>query len=380
MENAMKVYKRGNVWWIRFTKDGKEHRISCETKSKKEAQAFAERMHMASRAGSRAAALAIVDAFYPPERPSGVLLSEAWKRYVDVLKSTGKDQSSKRTMDYRRQTLARFIDWASDAAPMVKSCEEVDGPIAAAFAAHLATVVSKQTKKPLSAKSRANAILEMSNVWKMLGKVSSAISDPWNGLAPRADKSSRRPAFSREQETAIMEAAEKIGKGWLLACLIARHTGLRYGDVANLEWADIDMGARTIGHADDEYVVKKTKRHGISVLLPLADPVYDALNEVPADRRTGFVLPNHAALYGRYSESVYKQLNFREVLDAAGVGPEWDFHSWRHTFRSRLGEAGVDIETAKRLCGHTRDETSRHYDHASHIGEYRSAVDAAAKV
>ena len=108
--------------------------------------------------------------------------------------------------------------------------------------------------------------------------------------------------------------------------------------------------------------------------------LYAALRaEAAANGAKGHVLPGHAEAYANPNGAAYRKLNFREVLNAAGIGEGWTFHSWRHTFRSRLSEAGVDMETAKRLCGHTQDETSRHYDHAAHIEEYRSAIAAAAK-
>jgi integrase len=47
--------------------------------------------------------------------------------------------------------------------------------------------------------------------------------------------------------------------------------------------------------------------------------------------------------------------------------------------RSRLAEAGADIETAKRLLGHTSDAMSEHYDHADHMDELTAAIEAAAK-
>ena len=93
-----------------------------------------------------------------------------------------------------------------------------------------------------------------------------------------------------------------------------------------------------------------------------------------------YVLPLHAQLYGNGSESAYKALNFKEVMDAAGVsGPGYTFHSWRHTMRSRLADAGADIQTAKLLLGHTSDAMSLHYDHAEHLDELRAAVTAAEK-
>ena len=53
------------------------------------------------------------------------------------------------------------------------------------------------------------------------------------------------------------------------------------------------------------------------------------------------------------------------------------FHSWRHTFRTRLSEAGVSDDLAKRLGGWTDDATAARYDHAERVEELRTAVEKA---
>jgi len=51
------------------------------------------------------------------------------------------------------------------------------------------------------------------------------------------------------------------------------------------------------------------------------------------------------------------------------------FHSWRHTFRTRLAEAGVSDEIAKWLGGWTVDKTALRYDHDGRIAELAAAVE-----
>ena len=69
---------------------------------------------------------------------------------------------------------------------------------------------------------------------------------------------------------------------------------------------------------------------------------------------------------------------FAEVLKAAGLdGKGYTFHSWRHTFRTRLSEAGVSDDLAKRLGGWTEDATAARYDHAERLEELRAAVEKA---
>ena len=55
----------------------------------------------------------------------------------------------------------------------------------------------------------------------------------------------------------------------------------------------------------------------------------------------------------------------------------YTLHSRRHTFRTRLSEAGVSDDLAKWLGGWTEDTTAARYDHAERIAELRAAVERA---
>lgn len=364
------LYKRGDVWYCRLKKDGKLFRHSLNTSRKDEALKTVEDMKIVMRGGCREGALKLVDVFFPPEK-RGVKLSSAWETYVKLCKAIGRFDLSARTIESRKNAVNRLIKWLNRNAPRIDFVDEIDGPIAAAFVMHLASLKGKGGKTA-SPKTRKNIIAELSTIFVMLSKESSGIGNPWNGLMPRTDHTVRVGAFTPDQEKKVFAAARTVGKGWWLASMISRHTGLRYGDVANLTWSCINLSDRTINLSP-----VKTKRHGIVVMLPITQPLFDALN---GEQKKGeYVLPNHHALYSVKSSASYYALNFREVLDAAGIPEGFTFHSWRHTFRSRLAEAGVSTETAMRLCGHTNKSTSAHYDHSTHMDEMRAAVDAAAR-
>jgi integrase len=89
------------------------------------------------------------------------------------------------------------------------------------------------------------------------------------------------------------------------------------------------------------------------------------------------VLPLHADYYPdpQFSGGPGK---FAEVLKEAKLdGKGYTFHSWRHTFRTRLSEAGVSDDLAKRLGGWTENATAARYDHAERVEELREAVEKA---
>jgi integrase len=369
----MYIYKRGNVWWWECQRDGKRYRGSCETGNKVEAKKFAEKMKVVESASSREVALRIVDALFPPEERQGsIYLDAAWEEYYRTAKATGRIAISKRSIDLRRSTLARFVEWAKKKCPKAEYVEDIDGPIAAKFASDLA---NERTRKgtPLSEKSRRNIISELSTVWIALEKASGSVRNPWGGLVPRITEKKRKEPFSVVQEQAIFKAAKEIGKDWWLACMIARHTGLRYGDVATLLWEEVRLADGFIKRKPN-----KTRRHKVEVYIPLVPELKEALLAVEKCRKGDFVLPFHAEMYDVRSGTNHNLLNFREVLNAAGVeGEQYTFHSWRHTLRSRLADSGASIETAKRLLGHSSDEMSLRYDHSAHVDESLAALLAA---
>lgn len=359
----MKLTKRGKVWWIDYRACGRRHRQSTGTADRAVARAFMEQIDVARRMPTFEAAVAVLRQFYPEEAAKGMLpLSGVWEAYTRIAAAVGKDKVSADTLRKRRNTVDRLVAWIKEKRATVRFAEHVTGPVAAGFAEHLGRDLKLRTK------TRRNIIGDLSTVWNALEKASTGVRNPWQHLAPPDTDGRRGKAFSREQERAVLEAARKVGKDWWPVCAIMQGTGLRYGDVALMEWSEIQGDVIRLKP-------NKTKRHGISVAIPVVGAVRAALDSL--DRRGDFLFPLHAELYRNKKSRCRKdaQLAFREVLDLAGItGEGYSIHSWRHTAATRLAEAGADIETRKRILGHTEDVTARRYDHDEHLDETRAAL------
>jgi integrase len=360
----IRIYRRGGVYWMDFFAQGKRTRQSTKCANRKDAQRFADAIATASSVPTFAQAVEVLRMVYGEQR-QGIKLEDAWATYLKVATATGKADVAPRTLECRRQIVARFLDWLKKNRPKVEVVEQIDGPVAADYAAALAA-------KGLKTKTRSNTIIDLGTVWRTLEKASSDVRNPWGALCPRITDARRGEAFSREQERSVLDAAKKIGKCWYEVCQIMRLTGLRYGDVARLTWAEVGADAiRLKPH--------KTAKHGISVAIPLIPELRAVIDGI--SRETGdYLFPVHAELYGKRGKSYQAALNFREVLNAAGVtGEGFTIHSWRHTAATRLAEAGADIETRKRILGHTEDATARRYDHDEHLAETAAALESAAR-
>lgn len=134
---------------------------------------------------------------------------------------------------------------------------------------------------------------------------------------------------------------------------VAMYTGLRRGEMNQIEWRDIDLKAATLTVRAE---VGKTRK---PVILPLHADVVELLRDRVADMK-----PN---------ELVFKPVphieTFKDDLAAAGIpfkddnDRQLDFHSLRSTFATLLLRNGVQPAVARRLTRHSSVKTlEKHYD------------------
>ena len=362
----MTLYKRKKMWWVCYQIDGKRYRQSTHTRDYAVARTWAAQIDTARKMPTFEEAVQVLKMFYKKPVEGMLQIDSTWNIYEDLANATGKAAVSNDTMTRRRNTLERFIAWLKKERPMVKTVENVTGPIAAGFATYLA----KDLK--LKSKTRINIIAELNTIWKMLEAASTGVCNPWGTLRPLDVDGERGKAFTLADERRVLEAARRVGKAWPEVCAVMRHTGLRYGDVARLKWSDVDGEVLRLAPS-------KTKRHKIAVAIPI---IAELQKVFAAIEKTGdFVFPFHAEMYGNTSPAARRQLCFGEVLAAAGLANAgYTVHSWRHTAATRLAEAGADKETRKALLGHTEDETAERYDHDEHLAAKRAALEKAARI
>lgn len=369
----MSLYKSAGsrFWWVAVYRKGmKQLRRSTGTEDRAQAEAIEAVIRLAQARTSPADRLhRMIDelAGEVTERP-GLPLAGIWPEYSAWTEASGAGLAE-HTLRDRSAAVRRFVEWAGEHWRAAATAEAVDRACAAGFARHLANNGAKS-------KTRKNVLSDLSTVWSGLMRTRDGLGgNPWRLVIPEVRDSERGSAFTPEQEAAVIAAADAAGRGWGLACRISRYTGLRYGDVARLRWADVDLAGGWIATAP-----AKTGRHGISVRIPIAKPLRQALEEARGKAQEGaehVMPPEQWRHYPR--QSVRYLCPFKEVLRRAGVAGPYSFHSWRHTFRTRLSEAGVSDDLAKRLGGWTEDATAARYDHAARAEDLRRAVESGAR-
>lgn len=198
-------------------------------------------------------------------------------------------------------------------------------------------------------------------------------------LKPGGRKTAEKVALAPQETRLLVERVNNPRAHTFL--LIALHTGMRRGEILGLMWEDIDFKQRIV-HVRHNAILGKGETSIHNTLktdagrrdIPLTDELEAWLAKYKKRSHSRFVL---AMQNGKpLTQSAYKsmwKLVERELPDTHVTA-----HVLRHTYVTRLFEAGLDIKEIQYLAGHsTVDMTLRvytHYDRRSREGKTTEKV------
>lgn len=153
------------------------------------------------------------------------------------------------------------------------------------------------------------------------------------------------------EEERLLGYAPEWFKSIILAAL---NTGMRKGELLRLKWADLDFEQRLVR-------ASHTKNHRVRY-IPMNQPLYDLLQSI--DHFSGPKGPSPYVFTNTDTGSRFKALNgsFERVCERAGFD-DVTFHTLRHTFASRLAQAGVPLNNIRELLGHGDMKVTMRYAH-----------------
>ena len=168
----------------------------------------------------------------------------------------------------------------------------------------------------------------------------------WAGATELSPFSDVKPARDKTPAWEKQEAYTDIEVAWLTRCanganliilLLGAHAGLRVSEMTALEWKDINLGNALLKVQDG--------KGGKAGTVYLSPTLVEALEEVPPEKRTGFVLPC------RSRQSVtqrLKSLCIRAKVKFKGV------HALRHAAGTRMRSEQLDLAL---VADHLRQST-----------------------
>lgn len=139
--------------------------------------------------------------------------------------------------------------------------------------------------------------------------------------------------------------------------LVAYLTGMRLGEIAELQWDRVDLTESYIDLTPDDTKTDEPRRIYLDSIEILKDVFVDA-----AEKRA----PGQDLVFTRSDGSPIPRTYHRKLLIKAccevGVDP-FRLHDLRHTFNTNMTKAGVDRTVIMKLTGHTTLEMFLRYSH-----------------
>jgi integrase len=136
--------------------------------------------------------------------------------------------------------------------------------------------------------------------------------------------------------------------------LVALNTGLRRGELLQLQWRDVDLSRRMLTVRGEGAKTGQT-RH-----VPLNSDIADVLKawKEPSAEPDWFVFSGSTTT----TPLTEARKAWRAVLQKARI-TSFRFHDLRHSFASKLAMAGVDLNTVRELLGHRKISMTLRYAH-----------------
>jgi integrase len=143
--------------------------------------------------------------------------------------------------------------------------------------------------------------------------------------------------------------------------LLLLDTGLRLGEALSLEWPQVRLEPAKNAKFGYLTVLSAKAKSGKSRNVPLSERVVNMLRQ-HGPTQSGYVFQREDG--SSLSATVLDQQHAR-MRKLLRLPADFVLHSLRHTFGTRLGEAGADAFTIMRLMGHSTVTVSQRYVHPS---------------
>lgn len=202
-----------------------------------------------------------------------------------------------------------------------------------------------------------------------LGELSRAIGHPWSVLWPKVRKLEERKdigrALSQEEQSKLLDAALSLRSPVVKSAIpLLMLTGMRSGEALSLKWGQLDLMGLTIT------VGRAKTSNGTGRVIPINSDLAGIL----ATHRVWFVSKfgepqqDHAVFPFGSPQPTDPTRSVTDIssgwdLVREATGVSCRLHDLRHTFCTRLAEAGVPESTMLALMGHMSRAMLERYSH-----------------
>jgi integrase len=298
------LWKRGKVWWAYFYVDGIRQQFSTGTSSRRQAERIVDKLK--EEANTRRHHLVQQDPHLTFKELAALFLAGG---------------GAKR---YHLERLKELLPYFADV-PVLR----IHKGLAAEYRQRrqFGTTVSDATV------NRDLSVLRHILYWGV--DESLLIANPLSRLRLVRERRINRPVVSVEEEMKLLAHASEHLQWMIVAAL---DTGMRRGELLHQRREHIDMARRVL------FVTKSKTPEGEGREIPLTNRVFEIIRQNP--KGEGIVFTYH----DRPIENIGK--GWTRTVKRSGLR-HIRFHDLRHSFNTRLLEAGVLQEVRMALMGHS---------------------------
>lgn len=226
-----------------------------------------------------------------------------------------------------------------------------------------ATIYFKELLKNTSVPIHNYMLMLLKRIFTDLHDAELIQQNPIGKINPIKHKKELRNSLTKKEQELIMSELDLSDKRDL-AIFLAFNTGCRIGEIMGLKWEDISSNGivsitkqfSRIEKAEFEETSLKTTNSFRENPLPSK-----AFTEIEKYRGTGYIFSDDSE---KPFDRKRVQRRYKDICDKHNI--KTTFHSIRHTYITRLYEAGVSPKTAQMLAGHSDIKTTLNiYTHVS---------------
>ncbi|MCK4518524.1 MAG: site-specific integrase [Candidatus Omnitrophica bacterium] len=315
------IFKRGNIYWIKFYQGGRAYQKSLKTPDKKVAAYYKNQKEI--ELAERRSPL-----------PSGK------KEALDCLNEYQESNihtKSKNFLSLQAGRIRHFLDYSR-----IKYLHDIKPRAIEGYIKHrLDSGLSPAT---------ANHIITNIQTWLNWAIRQGFILDNPASKVNKYKVAKNPPRFLSEDEISrLLEASRDTP--YYPAIITILYTGVRIRELLSLEWQDFDWQRKVLTVKNKDSFTTKSKKFRV---IPLSSKLIEALK--PYRKKDGHCFFSGTSRAWPLRKS-FKTIQKKAELKKAG------WHVLRHTFASRLVQNGVSIYKVSKWLGHANVTTTMIYAH-----------------
>lgn len=354
----MTLTKRGTVYHLDTSLGDRRIRCSLGVQDSKAAERLANRVAFALADGPRSEVWGSLKQALPSTsfqkltlglrltEPTAILDFEK-TFYTSVNRRTALGELAPGTSHLYTGIAEKFFDWLHK-----KGVRKMDEVTRAVIEDYLVERKKGTTRnQPLAKATLITEMRVLRIIFKLALEEEVIKASPLKDIRKIEEDEPNPTPFSAE-ELLRMEEVPKTPRTDLVY-KIFRHTGMRRGDIAELQWRAIDWDAKLL--------TWRTRKRGKQVVIPLVPELYKALE--------GEYLPDRDTVLGMGSARIYRTI--KEIGEAAKV-ENCHPHKFRTTLATELLSKGATLFDVAAVLGDTPATVDRYY--GAHTAEQRERI------